>query len=67
MYDWEFGPDSADLWNSVLENKGFIIINDYERYGLKRGLSTQVPGAGIYGISATHQFHCVVSHLPFVA
>ncbi|CAF9926594.1 MAG: hypothetical protein GOMPHAMPRED_004182 [Gomphillus americanus] len=59
MEDWEYGPNSVDLWNSVLGDKGFILINDWERYGLKEGLNSQVPGAKIYGISATHQFHCL--------
>ncbi|CAF9929509.1 MAG: hypothetical protein GOMPHAMPRED_005427 [Gomphillus americanus] len=60
MDEWEYGPRSADLWNSVLGNKGFVLINDWKRYGLKDGIGSKVPGAGIYGISATHQFHCIV-------
>lgn len=34
---------------------------ELEAIGLKPGLKTAVPGAGVYGVVVTHEFHCMVS------
>ena len=65
--NWEFGPESEDLWASIFPGKGFILVDHPERYDLPSGLATSVIDAAVYGVSVTHQIHCIASIPLFMA
>jgi len=57
--DWEWSPKTDELWNAVLPNAGLIAIENWQDYGLKPGLKTRVDNSLVYGVSVSHQFHCL--------
>lgn len=59
---YESGPDSDALWDAVIPAGGLIAIKHPEQYNLKKGLPTIIPDAQIFGVSVTHQFHCLVGN-----
>ena len=61
QHDWEFTPQAIKLWNSVIKGSGLVAIKDPEQYGLKEGVATSAPDSMVYGVSFTHQYHCLVS------
>ena len=61
--NWEFGPDADDLWDTVLPGGGLILVDRPGQYDLPTGLETVVENAAVYGVSVTHQFHCIVSSI----
>ena len=58
--EWEFSPVAHDLWENLIDDSGMVTILNWEQFGLKPGLKTAVPGAGVYGVVVTHEFHCMV-------
>ena len=53
-------PETDFLWNSVMPGKqGTIVIEDPEKYGLQGDRNGK--GANVWGVSWTHQYHCLVS------
>ncbi|MCJ1231662.1 hypothetical protein MMC12_008341 [Toensbergia leucococca] len=58
--EFEFGPGSYERWNEVIPGgTGFILIDQPRQYDLPPGLPTVVEDAEVYGVSVTHQFHCI--------
>jgi hypothetical protein len=57
--DWEYSPQSYDLWASLIPSSGLILIEDPDQYGLGPGLQTYAENAQVYGIAVTHQYHCL--------
>lgn len=59
--EWEFSPVAHDLWETLIDDSGLVTIQNPEQYGLHPGLETAVPGAAVYGVVFTHEYHCMVS------
>ena len=59
--EWEFSPVAHDLWENLIDDSGMVTIPNWKQFGLKPGLKTAVPWAGVYGVVVTHEFHCMVS------
>jgi hypothetical protein len=57
--DWEYSPQSNELWAGINPNSGLVLIEDPDQYGLGPGLQTSAKNAQVYGISVTHQYHCL--------
>ena len=58
--DWEYHPKAERLWNSVLPSAGLVLIEDWQTHGLNPGLESKNPNGNVYGVSVTHQYHCLV-------
>jgi hypothetical protein len=57
--DWEYSPQSHDLWAALVPNSGLVLIEKPDQYGLGPGLQTSAKNAQVYGITVTHQYHCL--------
>jgi hypothetical protein len=58
--DWEYGPLSQDLWDSLIPNSGLFLVEKPDQYkGLGTGLETAAEDAQVYGVAVTHQYHCL--------
>lgn len=54
-------PEVDEAWDSLLPtDRGMIAIENPEHYGLPAGLESS-DGKHTYGLTWTHQFHCLVS------
>ncbi|KIM98361.1 hypothetical protein OIDMADRAFT_43379 [Oidiodendron maius Zn] len=52
-------PESDAAWNSLIPSgRGFVLVEDPEKYHLKPGLPTEV-GPDRYSVSMFHQLHCL--------
>ena len=60
MIDFEFGETATELWDAILPNSGLVAVENPERYGLAPGLVTEKPNSMVYGVSVTHEYHCLV-------
>lgn len=56
-------PSSDALWDANLPSgKGFVLLEDAGQYGLPPGLPSAGGNAtGVYGVTWTHEYHCLVS------
>ncbi|MCJ1329549.1 hypothetical protein MMC10_006229 [Thelotrema lepadinum] len=57
--EWEFSPQAEDLWNGAVSGSGLVAIKNPEQYGLVNGLNTSVASSRVYGITVTHEYHCL--------
>lgn len=49
-----------DVWNNIVpENRGFVWIDNPEKYGFPPGLSQGHDERKVYGVSWAHQLHCL--------
>ena len=63
LYEGLTNPASDAAWSSALPNgDGFVYIDQPEKYGLPAGANGDMKRTK-YGVSWTHQYHCLVSVL----
>ena len=61
IFETLFGPESSAAWSAELPlGDGFIIVDEPDHYGLPPGV-TYSKGYNKYGVTWTHQYHCLVS------
>lgn len=56
--------DLSEMWDNFVPGvDGFIEVQNPEQYGLPQGMTTKLSNGvhNVYGLSWTHQFHCLVS------